>query len=582
MDPRSGQMPSFRLGHGGRYTVTGAPVVLSDLSSTMTGSIALILLVALGVMALTLFLVFRSPLRLLPLTIALMAAGITFGAIVLVGGSLTLGSLAVLPILIGLAVDYAIQFQSRVQEARRDQPTSATAETLATAARVGAPAIAAAALATATGFLVLLLSPVPLMARSACCSLSGSRSRSSAPWSLHRRARTRRSRRRIRRRVAERGRRDARRTRASRDLGAQAPEGPGRAGAGDPFAPSQKRRASVGEPHGDATRGPGLVLGSAWIGGPRLGGRHADRVQSDVTKLVPSSMPALRDLHTLERTSGVSGEIDVTVRGRDVTRPAMVSWMTRYEQACSAISATPRPRAVRTPPCARLSRFPTCSPPREHERDSAQRGFDRQPLGSGPAYFKQAVITRDRREATLAFGIRLMPLARQQRVIDYMSSQLHPPRGSERAAGGHSGAGRAGRRGALLLGASLAHPARGPRRGRTGAACGLPASGASAATARPDRPGHRLVGADPVPDQDPAQSDVGQPWDARDRDLHRVQRPSVRALPPGAGRRLPARGGLTADLPFDGGAVLASGITAIAGFGVLVVSTFRCCATSGS
>src|SRR5581483_1054493 len=157
------KMPAFRLGHGGRYTVTGAPVVLSDLSSTLTGSIALILLVALCVMALALLLVFRSTLRLLPLTIALMAAGITFGAIELAGGSLTLGSLAVLPILIGLAVDYAIQFQSRVQEARRDLPAATTAEAVATAARVGVPAIAAAALATATGFLVLLLSPVPLM-----------------------------------------------------------------------------------------------------------------------------------------------------------------------------------------------------------------------------------------------------------------------------------------------------------------------------------------------------------------------------------------------------------------------------------
>jgi predicted RND superfamily exporter protein len=39
------------------------------------------------------------------------------------------------------------------------------------------------------------------------------------------------------------------------------------------------------------------------------------------------------------------------------------------------------------------------------------------------------VITGDRREATLAFGIRLMPLSRQQRVIDYMRSQLHPPPG---------------------------------------------------------------------------------------------------------------------------------------------------------
>jgi uncharacterized protein len=46
------------------------------------------------------------------------------------------------------------------------------------------------------------------------------------------------------------------------------------------------------------------------------------------------------------------------------------------------------------------------------------------------------VITPDHREATLAFGIRLMPLGRQQRVIDYMRSQLHPPPGVHAALAG--------------------------------------------------------------------------------------------------------------------------------------------------
>ncbi len=50
-------------------------------------------------------------------------------------------------------------------------------------------------------------------------------------------------------------------------------------------------------------------------------------------------------------------------------------------------------------------------------------------LAAVPAYFSQAVITQSHREATLAFGIRLMPLSKQQRVIDYMASRLHPPAG---------------------------------------------------------------------------------------------------------------------------------------------------------
>ena len=73
-------MPIFRLGYGGNYTVSGVPVVVNDLSGTITGSIATLLAAALAVMAVALLIVFRSRLRLLPLAIALVAVGITFGA----------------------------------------------------------------------------------------------------------------------------------------------------------------------------------------------------------------------------------------------------------------------------------------------------------------------------------------------------------------------------------------------------------------------------------------------------------------------------------------------------------------------
>jgi predicted RND superfamily exporter protein len=46
-----------------------------------------------------------------------------------------------------------------------------------------------------------------------------------------------------------------------------------------------------------------------------------------------------------------------------------------------------------------------------------------------PPYFSQAVISPDRRLATLAFGIRLMPLSEQQRLIEGMRAELHPPAG---------------------------------------------------------------------------------------------------------------------------------------------------------
>jgi predicted RND superfamily exporter protein len=152
--------PCFVL-EGGSYVVSGAPVVVDALSRALKDALLVLFAVALAVMALTLLLVFRSRLRLLPLAVALAAAAITFGLLGLVGGSLTMASIAALPILIGLAVDYAIQFQARFDEATESGATGIDAARGAAAA--GAPTIATACLATAAGFLALLLSPVPMV-----------------------------------------------------------------------------------------------------------------------------------------------------------------------------------------------------------------------------------------------------------------------------------------------------------------------------------------------------------------------------------------------------------------------------------
>jgi predicted RND superfamily exporter protein len=155
-------------------------------------------------------------------------------------------------------------------------------------------------------------------------------------------------------------------------------------------------------------------------------------VQSDVTKLVPSSMSQLRDLHTLERVTGVSGEIDVVVHSHDVATPRTIGWMLAYEDRLLTHYGY-----LETKGCSHATLCPALSLPdlfcSGSQTTRACGGLSaseiRSLLAAVPQYFSQAVITHNRREATLAFGIRLMPLSRQQRVIDYMRAQLHPPPG---------------------------------------------------------------------------------------------------------------------------------------------------------
>ena len=77
------------------------------LASAVRDSIFILLGAALLVMAATLRSSSAPRLRLLPLALALGAAALTFGAFSVAGASLTMASIAALPVLIGLAVDYA-------------------------------------------------------------------------------------------------------------------------------------------------------------------------------------------------------------------------------------------------------------------------------------------------------------------------------------------------------------------------------------------------------------------------------------------------------------------------------------------
>src|SRR3954451_5001561 len=162
--------PEFKPKYGASYIVSGVPVVADALANDVQNATVVLLIAALVIMAITLALVFRTRMRLLPLALALGAAGLTFGMLTLLGGSLTMASVAALPILIGLAVDYAIQFQTRFEEAASDADP---AERAALAAAAGGPTIATAGLATATGFLVVLLSPIPMVRGFAVALIAG-------------------------------------------------------------------------------------------------------------------------------------------------------------------------------------------------------------------------------------------------------------------------------------------------------------------------------------------------------------------------------------------------------------------------
>ncbi|MGH2847412.1 MAG: MMPL family transporter, partial [Thermoleophilaceae bacterium] len=151
-------------------------------------------------------------------------------------------------------------------------------------------------------------------------------------------------------------------------------------------------------------------------------------VVSDVRELVPQDLQELRDVNVLQEETGVSGEIDVTVRADDITDSRVIAWMTRFQDAVLREHGwRPGKRCTqeRNPP----ELCPALSLPDLFGTSGTDQERVRQLLDAVPAYFSQGVVTRDRTTANLAFGIRLMPLDRQKDVVDDIKERLDPPPG---------------------------------------------------------------------------------------------------------------------------------------------------------
>src|SRR3954471_3039271 len=403
------------------YVVSGVPVVFEGLAQELSTQIFILLAAALAAMVIALALVFRAPLRLLPLGIALGAAGITFGFLSLIGGSLTMASIAVLPILIGLSVDYAIQFQARSVEAVREgsSPPRAAVE----AAARGGPVIATACLATAAGFCVLLLSPIPMVRAFALLLVGGiavafalALTAGLAALSLLGRGRD----------AAGPGGLPARRermraaVRPASELGSRIGAGAGRFG---------RRALAI------SISAPGRVLAVAavlaaigWGVGTQI------PVISDIRQLVPGNLPALQDVDELENTTGISGLTYVTVTAPDLTDPKVISWMHGFEQRVlerhGYTGSSPSCQAPQTEICPEIS-LPdflygdsTTAP--SHQRIKTD-------LNLLPPYVAQAMVTTDPatgrpgNTGVITFGIKVMPFDQQKALIDDIRDQINPP-----------------------------------------------------------------------------------------------------------------------------------------------------------
>ncbi len=406
--------------HGGAYTVTGAPIVIEGVADALKEALLVLFAVSLVVMALTLLIVFRSRWRLLPLGVALAAAALTFGVLALVGGSLTPASIGVLPILIGLVVDYAIQFQARYDEAVTAESSGVDAARQA-ATRAG-PTIATAFIATMAGFLALQLSPVPMirdfgwllvlglaigfgLALTVGFAALGLRGRTGGggapetrgvllfaltPW-----------------REKKAARRKAQRAE------------------GHPLLPSGRLVAlALNHPRRVLAIG-GLLAVAGWALGTQIG------TATDIRDLAPSGASAVEDLNRVQDATGVSGLLQVSVEAPDLSDPATIQWMADFKRRVLEENgfSGPNPSCLDAEVCPgpALSDFLTSG---TGEDTALERPDIRATLQELPAYSLAQVAPVDPETglpghlALLSFGIRAQSLEDQQAMIERVRDEV--------------------------------------------------------------------------------------------------------------------------------------------------------------
>ncbi len=412
----------FGLHGAGTYTITGAPILVEGITGALKEALLILFAVAIVVMGIVLLLVFHSRWRLLPLAIALAAAALTFGLLDLTGGSLTIASIATLPILIGLVVDYAIQLQARFDEASADG--AAPLEAARSAAGRAGPTIATACLATGAGFLALQLSPIPMVrgfgillivgialglglaltVGFAALSLRGGAGRWSAPplagffatafpalaeWVGRKRER--------------------------------------RAHSGHPLFQSERIIAlALGRPKRVLAVGAVLAL-IGWGVGTQI-----DTV-SDVQSLGPQGLREIKDLEKVQDATGVAGQLQVAVEAPDLADPATIEWMAGFKQRVleeNGFSGA-RPSCLKAEICPgpALSDFLVSSKRKEQLKRSEIRATLRElpPYDLEQLAPVNAKIGLPGHLALLSFGIRSQSLQGQQAVISRVRGAVGEP-----------------------------------------------------------------------------------------------------------------------------------------------------------
>jgi len=306
--------------------VTGDPAFSIAMDHEMQASMAPLLLISIILMFIVLNFVFlHVRWKLMPLPIVILGIVYTFGAMGYLKIPLSMVSMSAFPILIGLGIDYAIQFHSRIEEELEREHDEAKA-VIQTIKHTG-PAVLTAMIITGLGFFSLFTSSVPMIQDFAkllligiiMCFLASLFVGVALIYGLD---------------IFSRKNLFA-------SFKPKSNNSPGTSGITTPAAKNTSKQPDNKQPDKLerllentsklTIKHPFIIIGIAAI--LCISGLYVDSfvpIQTDVKTFVPQDMPALIDLGHLGDIIGGTDQLNLIIKTDDATDPNVLKWMDEF------------------------------------------------------------------------------------------------------------------------------------------------------------------------------------------------------------------------------------------------------------
>jgi hydrophobe/amphiphile efflux-3 (HAE3) family protein len=382
------QMEGLKLDNASVLT-TGAPVLLKSINDYLRGGMLTLGAIAVAIMVLILLVLFDVRWRLLPMGVILIGVIWAFGLAGYIGIPLTLVTIAGLPVMLGVGIDYAIQMHARVEEEvvidREAHPIQETARNLG-------PALLVVTFDAIFAFAALRFAKVPMIrqfglllavgiAVICLCSII-------APLSI---------------------------------LGIREYKSPTK---GRDFREGALGRMVVKMGSIPASAAPALAVASVLIfaGGVLVEGRLV--LQTDPIQWANPDSQVIKDLHELEHETGSSSELGIFVQSKDVFTNDVATWVDSFSRE----QLTKYPTVLLTDSSivttvSYLTDVPGTKP-LPPTGDVVKKAYE-----VAPADIKRSVIGDDGKALNIIFRTGPASLEERATVVNEMRDTISPPAG---------------------------------------------------------------------------------------------------------------------------------------------------------